>query len=433
MTLKKQGDLNLAISADKKYVIKANIQFSTQDSGTAELYFRFFQDGQPIAKQAGYSGQLFLLMQDGSSFLVDVEIVESAENLEARYVLTDDQVSHYGDVQAEVYLYDGNNNSISVHKFEFVIDQALVDQDITPVAEYYVSSFNELKTLIQADADELNTKIADLEDKFDDLDAIETKQGAQAKANTALMDAQVYTDDVIEGVQAGLDGHVSDTNNPHSVTKAQIGLGNVDNVQQAPLSDFNTHKSNTNNPHNVTKTQVGLGNVLDLEQASSSDFTNHINDNTNPHDVTKAQIGLSDVLNVAQASKTDFDAHADDNAIHVSPEEQGLINNAAQLDTPLTLNNKHAGIDDTNSYFITTVIEDLVFYQFKIVTSAEIPAASVLFNITPNAVIFPTMHEFTDINDYTEYRVDFQTSDVITADLIPTGTTITNSGVLFLS
>ena len=33
--------------------------------------------------------------------------------------------------------------------------------------------------------------------------------------------------------QADLTGHINNRNNPHSVTKHQVGLGNVDNVRQA--------------------------------------------------------------------------------------------------------------------------------------------------------------------------------------------------------
>lgn len=34
----------------------------------------------------------------------------------------------------------------------------------------------------------------------------------------------------ISAVQANLDAHEADLANPHSVTKAQVGLGNVDNT-----------------------------------------------------------------------------------------------------------------------------------------------------------------------------------------------------------
>lgn len=35
-----------------------------------------------------------------------------------------------------------------------------------------------------------------------------------------------------------IEKHSSDKNNPHGVTKAQIGLGNVDNVKQMPLREL---------------------------------------------------------------------------------------------------------------------------------------------------------------------------------------------------
>lgn len=88
-----------------------------------------------------------------------------------------------------------------------------------------------------------------------------------------------------------LDEHKTDTSNPHGVTKVQVGLGNVPNVStndQTPtytipaanaelesgeklatalgkvaraVASLIVHIANKSNPHSVTKTQVGLGNV----------------------------------------------------------------------------------------------------------------------------------------------------------------------------
>ena len=68
--------------------------------------------------------------------------------------------------------------------------------------------------------------------------------------------------------QADLTGHVNNRNNPHGVTKQQVGLGNVANVEQASKVDFQNHLNSRNNPHSVTKHQVGLGNVDNVRQAS---------------------------------------------------------------------------------------------------------------------------------------------------------------------
>ena len=71
-------------------------------------------------------------------------------------------------------------------------------------------------------------------------------------------------EDTFNAQMSAVATHVSDTNNPHGVTKAQVGLSNVDNVKQAPY----THVSDKANPHGVTKAQVGLGNADNTSDAN---------------------------------------------------------------------------------------------------------------------------------------------------------------------
>ena len=118
--------------------------------------------------------------------------------------------------------------------------------------------------------------------------------------------------------QADLTGHIQNQNNPHSVTKQQVGLGNVTNVEQASKQDFQHHLDNHNNPHSVTKAQIGLENVTNVEQASKQEFNAHATNRNNPHGVTKSQVGLGNVDNVRQASyesvealKREFQEHED--------------------------------------------------------------------------------------------------------------------------
>ncbi|WP_375294391.1 terminase [Bacillus sp. TSO22] len=62
-----------------------------------------------------------------------------------------------------------------------------------------------------------------------------------------LPDDPINEDDVnrwekgIKDAHTDLAAHKNDMNNPHNTTKAQIGLGNVDNVQQAAKKDFDQH------------------------------------------------------------------------------------------------------------------------------------------------------------------------------------------------
>ncbi|WP_369877695.1 terminase [Bacillus subtilis] len=63
-----------------------------------------------------------------------------------------------------------------------------------------------------------------------------------------LPDDPINEDDVnrwekgIKDAHTDLAAHKNDMNNPHNTTKAQIGLGNVDNVQQAAKKDFDKHE-----------------------------------------------------------------------------------------------------------------------------------------------------------------------------------------------
>lgn len=171
------------------------------------------------------------------------------------------------------------------------------------------------------------------------------------------IDAQ---DNTLRGLIGGFDSlfnsHIQNTNNPHVVTKAQIGLssvqnygvastvqaqaGTADNVYMTPLktaqaiqtlvgAKVDAHIANANNPHNTTKAQVGLGSVnnydfasqLQAEQGQISTaymtpwltgkaiafqavvpLNNHIARTDNPHGVSKAQVGLSLVDNYATAT-----------------------------------------------------------------------------------------------------------------------------------
>ena len=162
--------------------------------------------------------------------------------------------------------------------------------------------------------------------------------------------------------EGGIADHISNKSNPHEVTKTQVGLGLVDNYPTAALAEaqagllnnrfmtpvmtkaaidalaisaLNTHAADKNNPHEVSKAQVGLGLVqnfglasqAEAEIASSNarymtpvrtreaimaivgnDFEAHEANTSNPHQVNKAQVGLGNVPNLLLA--TDAQAQA---------------------------------------------------------------------------------------------------------------------------
>ncbi|MHA6746720.1 phage baseplate upper protein, partial [Bacillus subtilis] len=196
--------------------------------GTAKLAFQLMKDGVPLPLSAAVV-KLVLLMSDGSRFVRNIEIIDKL-NGRLTYVLTDEEIRHVGIVQAELDVSYTNQQAMSIHEFSFEIKKALIDTDILPSVEYYIDDFESLKHKINELYNETIQTVEELRKKFEDLENIETKEGAQKKA---------------DAVQVNLETHINDKSNPHGVTKTQVGLGNVDNVQQATKAEFNTHNTDS--------------------------------------------------------------------------------------------------------------------------------------------------------------------------------------------
>ena len=168
-----------------------------------------------------------------------------------------------------------------------------------------------------------------------------------------------YTVGLINDLDAVVQSHLNNVSNPHSTTKAQVGLGSVENygiatqleaevgtatnkymtpqrvkeaITSQAISVIQAHMDDTNNPHSVTKAQVGLGSVVNYAIATQAEaeagvvtnkymtpllvkqaidkqalipLNTHINDKTNPHSTTKAQVGLGSVENYPVATKAE--------------------------------------------------------------------------------------------------------------------------------
>ncbi|MGD6053354.1 hypothetical protein QUV15_22805, partial [Xanthomonas citri pv. citri] len=80
-----------------------------------------------------------------------------------------------------------------------------------------------------------------------------------------------YVDLSSKGVKDKLDIHVADKNNPHQVTKAQVGLGNVDNTADVDKPVSNATKSAIITATNdmATKAYVNQQDNLKADKAST--------------------------------------------------------------------------------------------------------------------------------------------------------------------
>nr|WGE08769.1 phage baseplate upper protein [Bacillus subtilis] len=170
-----------------------NIQFMTQDTGSAKLSFSFTKDGVPLPLSA-VDAKIVLLYPDGSFYKKSLTLIDKV-NGKAEYILSDEELKHYGIVKAELKLYYTNGQALATSFFTFTISKTLEDQNIVPAAEYYIDDFETLRDGINQTVDEISRTIEELREKFADLEAIETKEGAQIKADAAEKNAKDYTDE----------------------------------------------------------------------------------------------------------------------------------------------------------------------------------------------------------------------------------------------
>lgn len=96
-----------------------------------------------------------------------------------------------------------------------------------------------------------------------------------------------------------LDGHKTDKTNPHGVTKAQVGLGNVPNVSTNDQTPIYTVP--TANAELVSGEKLGTA-FGKIARAVAS-LIAHIANKSNPHSVTKAQVGLGNADNTSDVNK----------------------------------------------------------------------------------------------------------------------------------
>ena len=167
------------------------------------------------------------------------------------------------------------------------VAQDALQANITKEVTDRKNADNTLKTTLEkaiADAKtELETSDATLQGNI-------TKEVNDRKGEITRVE-KLITDEAATRAQADIDVnekvdlHIANKSNPHGVTKAQVGLANVNNTSDAdkPVStaqataiadakaagtnaqtNLTTHMQNMSNPHGVTRDQLGLGTTAEI-------------------------------------------------------------------------------------------------------------------------------------------------------------------------
>lgn len=185
---------------------------------------------------------------------------------------------------------------------------------------------------------------------------------AATQVQAALNELQSDID--TRATSSSLTTHINDVANPHAVTKAQVGLANVDNTSDATKNTATatlTNKTLTspiiNSPTGIVKADVGLSNVDNTSDATKNSAAVTLTNKTltspvinTPTGLVKADVGLGNVDNTSDATK---------NAAAVTLTNKTIT--GASIQTPTRLDVKQDTKANLTTYALTATNGQIVF------------------------------------------------------------------------
>lgn len=225
-------------------------------------------------------------------------------------------------------------------------------------------------TLPSASAEQAGTISADMFNKLN--------SGLNGDITNALNEAKAYTDaaktalekliqDSDKIIKESLDAHIGNKSNPHNVTKAQIDLGNVQNLAPADMP--------------VSTAQAAS--IADAKAAGTkaqTDLSTHANRKDNPHNVTRAQLGLATTDQVVFAKTTAASGFWKESDGRLKSQVENLNHTLDQICNIPTVHFKMNG-----KYQVGTIAQSLEEIEPLLVSENTIPASQI-----PNQSRFET-------------------------------------------
>ena len=254
-----------------------------------------------------------------------------------------------------------------------VVKLKLENYNRTPRGEEVLPEYEKLYwtiTLPSASAEQAGTISAD---QFNKLNS-----GLNGDITNALNEAKAYTDaaktalekliqDSDKVIKGSLDAHIGNKSNPHNVTKAQVGLGNVQNLAPADMP--------------VSTAQAAA--IADAKAAGTkaqTDLNTHANRRDNPHNVTRAQLGLATTDQVVFAKTTAASGFWKESDGRLKSQVENLNHTLDQICNIPTVHFKMNG-----KYQVGTIAQSLEEIEPLLVSENTIPASQV-----PNQSRFET-------------------------------------------
>lgn len=190
---------------------------------------------------------------------------------------------------------------------------------------------------------------------------------AKTALNKLITDKAAALQAADKVIQDNLNAHIGNTSNPHKVTKAQVGLGNVQNLAPADMP--------------VSTAQATA--IADAKAAGTKAQTNldtHANRRDNPHNVTRAQLGLATTDQVVFAKTTAASGFWKESDGRLKSQVENLNHTLDQICNIPTVHFKMNG-----KYQVGTIAQSLEEIEPLLVSENTIPASQV-----PNQSRFET-------------------------------------------
>lgn len=172
------------------------------------------------------------------------------------------------------------NTAISAAKTELT---TVINKEVSDRKAADTQVRTDLEAAVELVAEELRGADTTLQNNI--TKEVNDRKGEVTRIEGLISDEAATRAQADTTVNAKVDSHIGNKSNPHGVTKAQVGLGNVNNTSDAdkPVStaqataiaeakaagttaqtNLTTHIQNKSNPHGVTRDQLGLGTTAEI-------------------------------------------------------------------------------------------------------------------------------------------------------------------------
>jgi hypothetical protein len=166
------------------------------------------------------------------------------------------------------------NEAIATAKTELT---TIINKEISDRKAADSAHFKELEDSMIAVIDNLEVRIQDTDNNL--AKEVQDRKGEINRVEKLISDEAATRAQADTNVNAKVDSHIANKSNPHGVTKAQVGLGNVNNTSDAdkPVS---------------TAQATAIAEAKAAGTLAQTNLTTHLQDKSNPHQVTRDQLGM---------------------------------------------------------------------------------------------------------------------------------------------